>query len=81
MAVVRRGEAMTDHANDIDVTDKVIINWFDHEMVGLDQCACGEPAHSVLDTDRDDASECYVCGRKLYVRQITQIFEVRDAPD
>ena len=64
-------------ANDIDVTAKVEIAWIDHELVGLNRCVCGVASEGfTLDIDRDDASVCNACGRKLYVRQVTQIFEV-----
>ena len=63
---------------DIDVTAKVEIDWIDFEAVGLGRCACGQQNEFTLDIDRDDASPCGTCGRKLYVRQVTQIFEVRE---
>jgi len=69
---------MTDRANDIDVTTKVRIDWIDFELVGVGRCVCGQQGEFCLDTDRNEASACDTCGRKLYVRQVTQIFEVRE---
>ncbi len=69
---------MTDHPNDIDVTENGKIDWIDDQIVGLYECVCGKRGDFTVTSVRDDAIPCRVCGRRLYVRQVTQIFEVKD---
>lgn len=69
---------MTDRSNDIDVTGKIKFDWVDDQVVGLYQCVCGKEEDFTVTSVREDANPCGTCGRALYVRQVTQIFEVRE---
>ncbi len=64
---------------DIDITDRVDFQMSDGESLPLTKCACGEkfpPWEFILSPHEDLPAACPNCGRKMYFRVQTHVYEI-----